>query len=76
MYLSICEAPIETVKQIWVNILYMLDWIFLTKLQKFTSFAYSWSTSEECKILYADAPDELLAVSINAGSYQIEGYKN
>ena len=23
-----CDVPIETVKYIWVNILYMLDWIF------------------------------------------------
>ena len=22
-----CDGPIETVKYIWVNILYMLDWI-------------------------------------------------
>ena len=30
---------------------YLIDaWLdFVTKLQKYTSFAYSWSTSEECK---------------------------
>ena len=27
--LSMCDGPIETVKYIWVNVLYMLDWIFL-----------------------------------------------
>ena len=47
---------------------------FLTKLQKFTSFAYSWSTSEY-KILDSLVPDELLAVNTNAGPYQIE-YKD
>ena len=26
--LFMCDGPIETVKYIWVNILYMLDWIF------------------------------------------------
>ena len=26
--LSMCDGPIETVKYILVNILYMLDWIF------------------------------------------------
>ena len=25
--LSMCDGPIETVKYIWVNILYMLHWI-------------------------------------------------
>ena len=42
---------------------------FLTKLQKFTSLAYSWSTREEYKILDGAVPDELLAVNANAGSY-------
>ena len=49
---------------------------FLTKLQKISPFAYSWSTSEEYKILDAVVPDELLAVTKSAGSYQIEEYKN
>ena len=31
---------------------------FSTKLQKFTSFAWSWSNSEEYKILNAVVPDE------------------
>ena len=48
--LSMCDGPIESVKYIWVNILYMVEHAsldFLTNLQKITSFANSWSTSEE-----------------------------
>ena len=26
--ISMCDGPIETARYIWVNILYMLDWIF------------------------------------------------
>ena len=83
--LSMCDDPIETVKYIWVNILCMLDdWIFSQKCRnKFTSgsefsFAYSWSTSEVevYRILDAIVPDKLLAANTNAGSYQIEEYKN
>ena len=48
----------------------MHAWLdFLTKLQKFTCFAYSWSTSGEYKILDAVVSDELLAANANAGSY-------
>ena len=56
-----------------------VPWLdFFTKLQKFTSFAYSWSTSEEYKILDAVVSNELLAANANAnvGSYQIKEYKN
>ena len=46
--LSMCDGPIESVKYIWVNILYMVEHAsldFLTNLQKITSFVNSWSTS-------------------------------
>ena len=52
----------------------MHAWLdFLTNLQKFTSFAYSWSTSEEYLILGAAVHGELYS---NDCSYQIEKYKN
>ena len=55
----------------------MHAWLdFLTKLQKLTSFAYSWSTSREYKILDAVTPDELLAAKASASSYQIEEHKH
>ena len=56
----------------------MHAWLgFFTKLQKFTSFAYSyWRNSEEYKILDAVVPDEVLAAYANVSSYQIEEYKN
>ena len=41
----------------------MLDWILS---QKHTSFVYSWSTNEECKILEAAVPDQLLAANADA----------
>ena len=66
----------KTVKYIWVNILYHAWLDFLTNLQKFTTFVYTWSTSKEYKILDAVVPVGLLAVNTNASSYQIEEYKN
>ena len=44
----------------------------VTKLQKHTSFVYSWSTNEECKILDAVVPDQLLAANADAVAYQID----
>ena len=41
------DGSIETVEYFWVNVSCMLD--LVTKLQKYTPFAYSWSTSKECK---------------------------
>ena len=64
-----CDGPIETVKYILVNIWCMLDWILS---QKHTSFVYSWSTNEECKILEAAVPDQLLAANADAVAYQID----
>ena len=46
----------------------MLEWIL--------SFAYSWSTSEDCKNLDAVVPDQLLAAKADAVAYQMEEYKN
>ena len=37
--------------------------------------AYSWLTSEECKILDAVVPDQLLAAHADTVAYQIEEYK-
>ena len=66
---------IEYVKYIWMD--WMHGWLdFVTKLQKYTSFAYSWTTSEECKNLNAVVPDQLLAVNTNAIAYRMEEYKN
>ena len=48
---------------------------FVTKLQKYTSFAYSWSTSD-CKILDDVLPKQLFAANIGNVAYQIEEYKN
>ena len=36
--LSMCDCPIETVKYMWVNILYMLDWIFSQNCKNSLSF--------------------------------------
>ena len=49
---------------------------FVTKLQKYTFFAYSWSTSKECKVLDAVVPDQLLAANTDAVAYQMEEHKN
>ena len=55
----------------------MHAWLdFVPKLQKYTSFGYSWSTSEECKILDAVVPGRLLAANASAVAYQMEEYKN
>ena len=55
----------------------MHAWLDLvTKLQKYTSSAYIWSTSEECKILDTVVADQLLAASANTVAYQMEEYKN
>ena len=56
----------------------MHSWLdFLTKLQKFPSFAYSWSTCEAYKILDAVCCAwRILAANTNAGSCQIGEYKN
>ena len=71
---SMYDRPIETVKYIWVNFLHMFHWKFITKLQKSTSFAYSWSNSKEYKILDAIVPNEMLVVNGNTGSYEIDEY--
>ena len=49
---------------------------FFIKLQKYTSFVYSRSTSEECKNLDAVLPNQLLVVRTDAVVYQMEEYKN
>ena len=55
----------------------MHAWLdFVTKPQKYTSLAYSWSTSEECKNVDAVVPDQFLAVNADAVAYQMEEYKN
>ena len=69
------DGPIETVKYIWVNIGCILDCIFSQNCRNLPFFAYSWTTSEEYKILDAVVPDELLAANANANSYQIEKFK-
>ena len=54
----------------------MHAWLdFITKLEKYTSFAYSWSTREEWKNLDAVVPDQLLAANAYAVAYQMENYK-
>ena len=56
----------------------MYAWLdFVTKLQKYTSFAYSWLNSIYSKNLDAIVPDQLLAAiaDTDAVAYQIEKYK-
>ena len=49
--LSMYDGPMETFKDMWVSVWCMLDWIvgIVTKLQKYTSLAYSCWTSESTK---------------------------
>ena len=55
----------------------MHAWLdFITKLQQFTSFAFSWSPSEESKNLDAAVPDQVLAANAEAVAYQMEKDKN
>ena len=55
----------------------MHAWLdFVTKLQKYTSFEYSWSTSEEFKNVYAVLPNQLLAANDDAVTYRMEEYAN
>ena len=55
----------------------MHTWLdFVTKLQRYTSFAYCWSTSEECKNFDAVVLDQLLPANTNTIAYQMEKYKN
>ena len=54
--LSMCDCPIETVKYIWKNIWYMVDWILSQNcwntLPLHTVHSGSWTTrSEKCKNL-------------------------
>ena len=74
--LSMCDGPIETVKYIWVNILYMFHWIFSKSYRNSLPLHKAGSTRKECKIVDAVVLDELLAVNANTVSYQIEEYKN
>ena len=52
MGLSMYDGAMETVEYMWVTIWCIQDLLWNlftnTKLQKFTSLAYSWSTSDEC----------------------------
>ena len=73
--LSMFDGPIETIKYILVNMWCMLDWIY-TKLQKYTSFAYSRSTSEEWKNLVAVVPDQLLASNADLSDDLLIRWKN
>ena len=52
----------------------MHAWLdFVTKLQKYFSFANSWSTnSNKCKNLDAIVPDQLLATNAYTVAYQME----
>ena len=55
----------------------MHTWLdFITKLQKYTSFAFSWLPNEECKNLDAVVPDQVLAANDEAVAYQMEKDKN
>ena len=55
----------------------MHAWLdFVTRLQVYTSFAYSWSTSKEYKSSDAVMPNQLLAADNDAVAYQMEQYKN
>ena len=74
--LSMTDGLTETVKYIWVNIWCMLDWIFSQNCRNSLPLHTSDQLSEECKILDAVVPNELLTANANTGSYQIEEYKN
>ena len=51
----------------------MHAWLdFITKLQKYTSFAFSWSPNDEGKNLDAAVPDQVLATNPEAVAYQME----
>ena len=53
----------------------MNAWLdFVTKLQKYTSFALSWSTSEECRNLDIVVPNQMLAENVDAVDYKIEEF--
>ena len=67
--LSMCYGPIEAVKYILVNIGFILDWILS---QNYTFFAYSWSSSKQCKNINAVAPEQLLAAKADAVAYQMD----
>ena len=49
---------------------------FVATLQEYTSFAYSWSTSEECKNLDTVVLDQLLETNTIAIAYHMEEYRN
>ena len=55
----------------------MHAWLdFVTKLQKYTFSAYSWSTTKDCKNLDTIEPDQLVAANADNIAYQMEEYKN
>ena len=71
-----CDGLIETVKYIWVNILYMLDWILSRNCRNSLHFRKAGQLTRSAKSQTLLCPTELLAVNPNAGSYKIEEYKN
>ena len=74
--LSMCDGLIETVKYIWVNILYMLDWILSRNCRNSLHFQKAGQLTRSAKSQTLLCPTELLAVNPNACSYKIEEYKN
>ena len=53
----------------------MNAWLdFVTKLQKYTSFALSWSTSEACRNLDIVVPNQMLVENVDAVDYKIEEF--
>ena len=46
------------------------------KLQKYTPFAYSWSTTRSEKPKDAIVPNQLLAANADTVAYQMEKYEN
>ena len=51
-------------------------WWGSIKLQKYSSFAQSWSTIEEYKNVDVVVPDQLLTANTDVVSYHIKEYKN
>ena len=58
--LSMCDGPIETVKYNWVNISYMLDWIFSQNYRNSLPLHTAGSNKEEYKILDDVVPTNCL----------------
>ena len=74
--LSMCDGPIETARYIWVNILYMLDWIFSQNCRNSLPLHTAVQLARSTKSSKLSYLTKCLQSTPSSVFYQIEEYKN